>query len=53
MNGEIRMKSLLKNSDHQTVYVCSECNLGYSSTEKLRNHMIIVRLRNYVLHKNK
>ncbi|KAF2895644.1 hypothetical protein ILUMI_10533 [Ignelater luminosus] len=39
-NGEIKMKSILKNNDHQTVYLCSECNFAYGTTEKLKSHMI-------------
>lgn len=43
VNSEINMKSILKQpNDTETIYVCSECSIGFGSTEKLKNHMMNV-----------
>lgn len=52
VNGEVKMKSILKNNEHQTVYLCSECNFAYGTTEKLKSHMITVSYK-FVSHLQK
>ncbi|KAB0796827.1 hypothetical protein PPYR_10888 [Photinus pyralis] len=42
-NGEMNLKSILKPpSGTETVYICSECSMGFGSTEKLKIHMMNV-----------
>lgn len=46
VNG-VKMKSILTANNNaenssKTVYLCSECNLGYNTIEDLRKHMVTV-----------
>lgn len=45
----VEMKSILnvnRNKEtKQTVYLCSQCNMGYASKDNLKEHMITVNYR--------
>lgn len=50
----VEMRSILnsnqkkrKKETKKTVYLCSQCNMGYSNKDDLKQHMIIVSILRY------
>lgn len=49
----VEMRSILNSNKHKkevkkTVYLCSQCNMGYSNKDDLKEHMILV-INNLIL----